>query len=370
MANHRPAEVFPAGEYLKDMLEERGWTQSDLAEVLGRSAMLVSDIISAKRAITPETARGLADALDTSPELWMRLDAAYQLWKAGAEESPSPVAQRARIYGRAPIREMQKRGWIQASTNPAVLEKQLLEFFDIGNLEERFQLAHAAAKTTSYEEPLTNLQEAWLAAAMKIAKGIPSRPYSEEKLRASLPRLRELACSDTGFREVPAVLAAAGVRFVLIQALTGCKMDGATFWVNKTPVIAHSARYDRLDRFWFVLIHEVAHVLERDVSADDNIMERTGDLPEKERAANAFASETLVPQDQLEAFIQRVRPLFSGEKVLDFAESVAIHPAIVIGQLQHRGEIQWSAFRRALLPIKELLRSTAKTDGWGEHAFA
>src|SRR2546423_4724151 len=130
MANHRPAEVFPAGEYLKDMLEERGWTQNDLAEVMGRSPMLVSDIISAKRAITPETARGLADALDTSPELWMRLDAAYQIWKAGAQEAPSPVAQRARIYERAPIREMQKRGWIRPSTNPEVLKQQLLKFFD------------------------------------------------------------------------------------------------------------------------------------------------------------------------------------------------------------------------------------------------
>jgi HTH-type transcriptional regulator/antitoxin HigA len=106
------------------------------------------------------------------------------------------------------------------------------------------------------------------------------------------------------------------------------------------------------------------------MSANDNILEQTDDLPENERLANAFASETLVPGAQLEAFIRRVRPFYSREKLQEFAESIAIHPAIVIGQLQHRGESQWSACRRALLPVKELLRSTAKTDGWGERALA
>ena len=57
MTTQRPAEVFPPGEFLRDELEERGWSQSDLAEIIGRSTSVVNGIILGKRAITPETAK-------------------------------------------------------------------------------------------------------------------------------------------------------------------------------------------------------------------------------------------------------------------------------------------------------------------------
>jgi HTH-type transcriptional regulator/antitoxin HigA len=73
------AEVFPAGEYLRDELEARGWTQTQFAEIIGRPVGLVSKIINSKTRITPVTAKEIAAALGTSAELWMRLDTNYQL---------------------------------------------------------------------------------------------------------------------------------------------------------------------------------------------------------------------------------------------------------------------------------------------------
>lgn len=79
MVMRRPAEVFPPGEILRDELEERGWTQTDLAEIIGRPVGLVNEIIKGKRGISPETAREFSAAFGTSPEFWMNLDAIYQL---------------------------------------------------------------------------------------------------------------------------------------------------------------------------------------------------------------------------------------------------------------------------------------------------
>ena len=56
MVERTPTEVFPPGEFIKEELEARGWTQTDLAAILGRPFQLVNDIITAKRTITPETA--------------------------------------------------------------------------------------------------------------------------------------------------------------------------------------------------------------------------------------------------------------------------------------------------------------------------
>jgi HTH-type transcriptional regulator/antitoxin HigA len=75
-----PAEVFPPGEYLRDELSERGWTQSQFARIIGRPIQLVNGIINNKSAITAQTAKEIAAAFGTSPELWMNLQGAYDLF--------------------------------------------------------------------------------------------------------------------------------------------------------------------------------------------------------------------------------------------------------------------------------------------------
>ena len=60
-----PAEVFPPGEFIKEEIEARGWSQVEFAEIIGRPPRLISELIGAKRAVTPETAKGLAAAFGT-----------------------------------------------------------------------------------------------------------------------------------------------------------------------------------------------------------------------------------------------------------------------------------------------------------------
>ena len=73
------AEAFPPGEYLRYELEARGWTVSELAEIIGQPVLVVSEIVDAKKAITTDTALSLSEALDTSAELWLNLQTMYQL---------------------------------------------------------------------------------------------------------------------------------------------------------------------------------------------------------------------------------------------------------------------------------------------------
>lgn len=87
MSTPMAAEVFPAGEHLVDELDARGWTQADFAEVLGRPAQFVLEIISGKKEITRESAAQIAAALGTSVEFWLKLQVSYLLWKQ-AQDSP------------------------------------------------------------------------------------------------------------------------------------------------------------------------------------------------------------------------------------------------------------------------------------------
>ena len=75
---HTTAEAFPPGEYLRDELEARGWTVSELAEIIGQPVLVVSEILDAKKPITADTASSLSEALGTSAELWLNLQTMYQ----------------------------------------------------------------------------------------------------------------------------------------------------------------------------------------------------------------------------------------------------------------------------------------------------
>jgi HTH-type transcriptional regulator/antitoxin HigA len=369
MKDRAPAEVFPPGEFIRDELEARGWTQGDLAEVLGRPLRLVNELIAGKKQITPETARGLAEAFgDHDPLFWMNLDSAFRLSKTRPVDDS--VARRGNLYGCFPVREMLKRRWVEPSDSLEVLEFRVCNFFNITLPSENPRFAHAA-KAVQYDER-TSLQWAWLFRAKNLAEGVSASPYSEKRLRDALAKLKALLVAPEEIRQVPRILADAGVRFVVIEFLPGAKIDGATFWLNDSPVIAMSIRFDRLDNFWFVLIHEIEHVLNRDGQQQPTIdieltehMQRNDELPPEEVRANKAASEFLIQVRELDDFVARVRPLYSDQRILLFARRIGVHPGLVVGQLQHRAEIPFTHFKRHLVPVREIVTQSALTDGWG-----
>src|SRR5262245_47961913 len=108
-------EAFAPGEYIREELDARGWSQLDLADILGRPPQAVNEIINGKRSITPDTARGLGEAFGTSAQLWMNLESAYQL--ARLDYPAGAIQRKAKLYQFAPVSELQKRGWIEKTSN-------------------------------------------------------------------------------------------------------------------------------------------------------------------------------------------------------------------------------------------------------------
>ena len=378
MKNERTvAEAFPPGEFLSEELEARGWTQADLAAILGRPTRLVNEIVSSKRGITPETAKGLGEAFGTGAEYWMNLESAYRLAQVKADDS---VARRALIYSKAPVKEMIRRGWIEASANVSVLEKSVVDFFGMGSIhEEPRALAHAARKSTTYVE-VSPAQRAWLFRARELAQSVPtSRHYEPELLDECVAQLRTLTSHPQEARRVPAFLSSFGIRFLVVEHLAQTRIDGVSFWLDDlAPVIALSMRFNRIDWFWHTLMHEIGHIRSGDGRGEESPsldLELCDDTPgvaltqtiDKEAKANRFAVETLVPQDELERFIARKGPLFATQAIAAFAQRIGVHPGIVVGQLQRRPDgIGYQHSRRLLEPVREIVVASALTDGWGQ----
>lgn len=362
------AEVFPPGEFLKEELEARGWSQIELAEVLDRPPRVVSEIISGKRAVTPETAKGLGEALGTGAQFWMNLESAWQLSKVKAEESS--VARRANLYSKFPVKDMIKRGWIRATDNLDILEKQFADFFKISSVNDEPGFPHAAKKT-SYAN-VSIQQKAWFWRAHHLAMGLQVARYSSASLQAAVRELRTCMEDVEEVRKVPQILANAGIRLVIVEALPGSKIDGVCFWLDKTsPVIALSLRFDKIDIFWHALMHEIDHIEHKEGMDEPVVDEELGvngeqQMPPMEIRANENAANSLIPRDEMTGFIARVNPLFSEQKIIGFAKRMGVHPGIVVGQLQHRGLLSWAALAKFKEKIRPSLVPIALTDGFGQ----
>jgi HTH-type transcriptional regulator/antitoxin HigA len=362
------AEVFPPGDRLKEELEARRWTQADLADILGRPPRLVSEIITGKRAITPETAHGLGEALGTGPELWMNLESQYQLSRTTITNHA--VGRRAKIYGQFPVKDMQKRGWLRPSTSLDVIETELKNFFQISSLDEGVRIPHAAKKS-SYDK-VSMLQTAWLSRARQLAPKVPVGKYSPSNLKPLYDALRNCVQHESDAAKGPALLSEAGIRLLVIEPLPGSKIDAACLWFDHQPLIALTLRYDRHDIFWHALFHELDHVEHEEGMTepvvDSDLMADCSHGEKSEKRANNTAASRLIPSEQMEQFIAAVNPYYSDQSILSFAARLKVHPGIVVGQLQHRHLVPWSSLNRLKAKIRDVLIPVAFTDGFGRLA--
>jgi HTH-type transcriptional regulator/antitoxin HigA len=132
-----------------------------------------------------------------------------------------------------------------------------------------------------------------------------------------------------------------GITLVIEPHFSKTYLDGAAILINKdNPIIGLTLRYDRLDNFWFTLMHELAHIAlhyDSGISLFYDEIEgiKTIDLDEKEKEADAFAEEALLPKAKWEVSPARIIP--SSMAANSLARELGVHLAIIAGQIRHKG---------------------------------
>jgi addiction module HigA family antidote len=83
MLNNRKRRPTHPGELLRaEILPATGLTQSELARRLNISRRVLSEVINERRAVTPDIAHRLARVFNTSPEVWLNMQQAVDVWEA------------------------------------------------------------------------------------------------------------------------------------------------------------------------------------------------------------------------------------------------------------------------------------------------
>jgi HTH-type transcriptional regulator/antitoxin HigA len=361
--------VFPISKHIKDELLTRRWTQADLAYVMGRTPSEISSLMVGRRQLSPDLAQELGVVLGHGAEYWLGIDNAYRLSQTGyVDES---VILRSELFS-FPIKEMQRRRWIPETREAEELREELRRFFEgedlwvSGNANYSYELPFGTSfKRTAKEASLNKSEKAWLARAIQLAKACPVAKFIESSISKLKTELRRLAAKTQAAHRVPALLTGAGIRYVVVEPLPTVKIDGAAFWLNsESPVIAMSLRFDNIGSFWYTLMHELDHIEHRDAFSFDDLQSKPSD--EAEERASVNAANSLVPRNELEEFIRSCAPRYSEARINNLATRLQVHPGIIVGQLQHKGEVSYAAHRKLLTKVRDLVTRFAFTDGWGQ----
>lgn len=354
----RPAEAFPAGEYLADELTARGWTVAEFSRIVDRPTQAISEIINGHKEITPATAALIAAATGTSASTWLRLQDTYRLWLLAhdgpAQQRATAAARRARMAELIPITELRRRGDLPDTDDLDELERAACELLGISSLDETPRWA-AAARRPDADRPFTPPQQAWLGCAHRAAGRVSAKRFDQDALVELCQALTRLVADAAEITALPARFAKAGVRLVRVPPFKNSKIDGAAFTDGRGPVIALSGRIARLDSVLFTLLHECAHLVlghTTDGALLDEDLGGGGHGAGREGQADARASTWALP-DPL-----RVSGRVSKAKVLAEADRLGVHAAVIVGRLHHDGALAWSHLNGLIPNVR------AELDSW------
>lgn len=339
-----PTTVSAPGETLRDLLEERSISQSDLASRMGRPLKTISEIVHGKAAITPETALQLELAVGVPAAFWNARERDYRAYIARLEEAER-LGSLAKWCSKFPLKEMVKYRWLPDTSDRVSTARELLAFFGVVSSEQWevvFGEPAAAFRRPSKFSPNEYALSAWLRRGLIEAEQRLTAPYDERKFKEVLVQARALTLSDvqTFQHELPSLCAEAGVVMAWVPELTGSRACGATRWVSPSKALVQlSLRYKTTDHLWFTFFHEAAHIL---LHGKKLVFLEGGSLdgrPEEEEA-NSWAADFLIPRGEWQAFVEEGS--FGILEIREFAARVGIEPGIVVGRLQHEGFVPHS----------------------------
>ncbi|CAM3264980.1 helix-turn-helix domain-containing protein [Deinococcus saxicola] len=354
------------GQRLHDLLQEQEIRQVDLARLLGRTPQYVQDVIKGKKAMDARVAVELEEALGTpSASEWLMWELDFQKaqMKLEQEGKTDLTLKRRDVVEKYPfVLDAVKYGWVEDNRDAALLQRnteQYLGLAEAQGFKRQINFRRSGALQTAGSS-----LDAWstqcFLEARKLDGQSPLPAFNREVIETELvPRLQDYMETVNEVQHVPSLLNEFGIRFLVVSNLKKAPVDGmASQNLGKDgverPFIAMTLRHGQLDRFWFVLMHELAHLAmgHKPENIEFNSFDIRGSSSTEELEADDLASRWLIEDEALQWVV------FSSltvETIRSFAASIHRHPAIVLGRLKREGYIPWTMHAREHVSVRDEL---------------
>lgn len=343
-------EALDPLEVIEFRMAEQGLRQKDLVSMIG-SRSRVSEVLAGKRPLTVQMIRALSVGLGIPADALIGIESKQQA--ANEITRLTDIDWRQFPYG-----EMERRGWFKGALVTGSTTAERLQSFLAHVLprEPAEALFRRRFKGIEVDEKSYYSTLAWTARVlMRARENTKSLPkFDPTKITPDTLRdLARLSWLANGPQLAIEFLAKLGIVVVIESRLRNAVFDGAAILSESgVPVIGLTLRIDRLDYFWFTLLHEVAHVWRHLSKSDEAFIDRVERIASAERApeakeneANRIARDALIKRAVWERNAAHLAP--SREAIQDLADQLHIHPSIVAGRVQYESG-QYNQFREFL----------------------
>jgi len=351
-----PQSVSHPGETLEEKLQEMGMGPKEFGIRTGKPEKTIFAIINGESNITADMAVLFESVTKIPAHFWLNSQRHYDEFVA--RQKRNEMITLAVVWAKQfPLTDMIKKNWLPICKSVEEKTMALLSFFGISTPEAWENYYINQELKVAFSISLAHTKEpyaisAWLRKGEMQAAELPTNAYSDNGFKDLLPELKTLMANQPNdfLIQLQSICLKAGVKVVYTPCLPKAPINGATRWINDTPVIQLSGRYKRNDNFWFAFFHEAGHILlhgKKDIFLEN--IEYADKKDEKEQQADNFAIKwTLSEAEEKELLASG---LFDDNSIRMFARKFNTHPAIIIGRLQHKGLISYTGGRELVVPI-------------------
>ncbi len=307
-------------------MEQQNLTKADMVKYLG-SKSRVSEILGRKKRLSLSMIKALNEGLGISFDVLM--------------QEQELKAEQKRDFNEYPLSEMNKNGYFgkvfktiaDVKKQAEKLVEEKLSFVGLKPFEETELHCKTSAHTTNKKMNLFALT-AWQSQVLGQAKNSILPPCDLTQINLSFMKdVLKLSRFEDGPIRAKQKLAKHGIHLIFEKHLAKTYLDGAAMkGVDGNPVIGMTIRYDRLDNFWFVLMHELAHVSLHLKDSQkiffDDLEGKYGD-DKHEDEADELALEALMSQED---WLKYFDILETPNSIITLAKKYSVNPAIIAGR--------------------------------------
>lgn len=330
---HVPMSYPTPVEAILFRMEQGNLAPRDLIPFMG-SRSKVSEVLSGKRPLTMQMARALHANLGIPADVLLQQP-------GGKLTSALDDIE----WERFPIAEMIKRSWVDRPNKGASAEKIMRGLIKQAGGEHLLPALFRKndhVRVNAKSDPYALKAWCWKVLALANTNPLTVAYKTGTVTQVFLRQVAKLSWSEEGPKLAAEFLAKRGIHLICLEHLPKTHLDGAALQLkNGAPVVGLTLRYDRLDNFWFCLLHELAHIgrhmtgKSTDPFVDDLSLREVKGAPRdiKEDEADEWAEAGLIPPEVWET--TRVRDEPTPLAVIELAQRLSIHPAIIAGRIRH-----------------------------------
>ena len=329
--------AFHPGYFIEDFINFYGITQKDFADRVGTTAKNLCLLIKGDQALTTDMAKKLSSVTNMSVEMWMNIQRSFDEMKEAIDD--------------------ENRINIEDEVASDISYSDLHSTYALVDLprkknEQKIKVRHSLGYSN-----LASLSQVPLGACCSRSKNLTQKNIVRSNImiifaenaaiktetpsfnRAGIDRTVEYALTQTTnydglYSALQEAFKKIGIAFFVLPNLPGSKLRGATKRMKRKVMLLVNNTMKTVDTFYFTLLHEIAHIKNKDWGAS---MEE--DEGEAEERANRYAEDMLIPPEKYREFF--LKRCYDRESIIEFASSIGRDPGIVVARLQKDNVVRY-----------------------------